>query len=702
MNEKDKEQYLQEYQKAKEKGVPFFPDALFKDAVVSLIIFLALVGLAFFLGAPLEERADPSDTTYTPRPEWYFLFLFQLLKYFPGALEVIGVFVIPTIAILLLFALPLLDRKPGRHFLRRPVVTGVTAILVLGAVGLTLQALFEAPPPAETAEGDQAAALYTEDCAPCHGTSIDVPAGTNLHEIIAQGQHEEGMPAWGADLTANEIDALAGFILSPNGSHIFADECGQCHELSELVAGNPLELTQALDQGSNYPPHADLEIPEWRETLTAAERTSLLNFLAAPDGQRLFVVNCASCHGRAVAFSGEESQLRETILQGGLHLQMPPWRERLASAEINTLAAYVVDPSARLSGAEGLFELYCSDCHGNRVPTAETLDAAREIIAIGGAHETMPVWGEVLTPQQLEALVAYTLETTSGAPAQVGQELFAQYCSVCHGDFGEGGPNPARTNDVIAPISSAEYLKTRDDATLRSVIAQGQPNFGMSPFGTAFGGPLDDEQIDAIVAFIRNWEANPPVEFPPDVVQAPIAATGKEVFASVCARCHGGQGEGGIGPALNSPEFQAGYEDQEIFDIINSGHDATAMIGWGEIITSEQIDQLVDFIRSLDLAAAPPTPGVVSFQNDVVPILEAKCAACHGTLGGWDASSYESVIESGDNGPAVIPGDADGSLLSHKLLGTQTQGAIMPPGGKLPDDEIKIILDWIDAGAPNN
>jgi hypothetical protein len=60
------------------------------------------------------------------------------------------------------------------------------------------------------------------------------------------------------------------------------------------------------------------------------------------------------------------------------------------------------------------------------------------------------------------------------------------------------------------------------------------------------------------------------------------------------------------------------------------------------------------------------------------------------------------VINSGNNGPAVIPGDAENSLLAQKILGTHTIGTIMPPGGTLPDEEILLILDWIDAGAPEN
>ena len=84
MNKQEQQDYLDKYKKAKEKGVPFFPDIIFKDTVVVFIVFIILIALAYFIGVPLEERANPNDANYTPRPEWYFLFLFQMLKYFPG------------------------------------------------------------------------------------------------------------------------------------------------------------------------------------------------------------------------------------------------------------------------------------------------------------------------------------------------------------------------------------------------------------------------------------------------------------------------------------------------------------------------------------------------------------------------------------------------------------------------------------------
>ena len=188
------------------------------------------------------------------------------------------------------------------------------------------------------------------------------------------------MPPWSADLTTDQIDALAGFIASPAGSQLFTDNCGACHEVSELVAGSPIELKNALDQGPAYPPHKEANVPEWSKKLSPEELTKLLNFLVAPDGQRLFAINCAPCHGTSLAFTGDEEQLRSIISQGGKHLEMPPWQEKLSSNDLDTLANYVVNPTSTPGGAE-LFKTHCSSCHGERIPSAQDVSQARQVIA---------------------------------------------------------------------------------------------------------------------------------------------------------------------------------------------------------------------------------------------------------------------------------------------------------------------------------
>jgi mono/diheme cytochrome c family protein len=92
---------------------------------------------------------------------------------------------------------------------------------------------------------------------------------------------------------------------------------------------------------------------------------------------------------------------------------------------------------------------------------------------------------------------------------------------------------------------------------------------------------------------------------------------------------------------------------------------------------------------------APPT-----FSNDVLPIFEASCTGCHGGAGGWTATDYESVLNTGEHAPTVVAGNVEDSLLAAKVTGTQTVGSQMPPAQLLPEDQIAIITDWIAGGTP--
>ena len=146
MKEENKKSILEKYKLALQKGERFWPDSIYKDLLISLAIFIVLILLASFLGVPTEPKANPNDTAYIPRPEWYFLFLFQMLKYFPGNLEWLGTTIIPGIAILVLLLLPLLDRNPKRHYSTRKIGLSVMGVVVVGIVGLTVLAAVTTPP----------------------------------------------------------------------------------------------------------------------------------------------------------------------------------------------------------------------------------------------------------------------------------------------------------------------------------------------------------------------------------------------------------------------------------------------------------------------------------------------------------------------------------------------------------------------------
>ena len=143
MNNETKEKIKKRYDQILTRGERFWPDSIFKDAVMALAIFLVLILLASFIGVPVEPKADPSDTSYIPRPEWYFLFLFKFLALYGqipllGKIEWLATVIIPTIAILLLVVMPFIDRKPERHYSKRVLPISIMGILVVSMVTLTL------------------------------------------------------------------------------------------------------------------------------------------------------------------------------------------------------------------------------------------------------------------------------------------------------------------------------------------------------------------------------------------------------------------------------------------------------------------------------------------------------------------------------------------------------------------------------------
>jgi mono/diheme cytochrome c family protein len=248
VNEEEKKKIQEKYLQAKQKGVKFFPDIIYKDLIVSFGIFLLLVGLATFVGIAKEPPADPSDANYIPRPEWYFLFLFEFLKFIPGKIEWIGTTIVPVVGILILLLLPFIDRKPDRHWKKRRWSIIIMGVVVLGMIGLTVRAVITTPPQEEVALAGSISEeivigqdLYSVQCVECHGPDgeggevIGVeglegvvldPISNNdvmytftdetMFNIINFGQQELGMPpfglAYGGELTKAEIDAIVTFM----------------------------------------------------------------------------------------------------------------------------------------------------------------------------------------------------------------------------------------------------------------------------------------------------------------------------------------------------------------------------------------------------------------------------------------------------------------------------------------------------------
>jgi mono/diheme cytochrome c family protein len=149
----ERRRVFQQYKEdVKERGKPFYPYAMFHDTIMSFVVVCVIVGLAIvwkystpgdhtgiepgWLGRLLDEPADPGTINFVPRPDWYFYFLFYLLRIFKWPDTVIlGTIGIPTIALVLLIAMPFIDIRPERRLLRRPVAV-VAAILVVISMGV--------------------------------------------------------------------------------------------------------------------------------------------------------------------------------------------------------------------------------------------------------------------------------------------------------------------------------------------------------------------------------------------------------------------------------------------------------------------------------------------------------------------------------------------------------------------------------------
>jgi menaquinol-cytochrome c reductase cytochrome b/c subunit len=135
VNQREKELYLREYSLLKAQGKPFFPYAVAKDSAMACVVLLTIIVMAIVFGAELGPKADPTTTTYVPRPEWYFFFLFELLRVIkPAILTPLATIGIPTICMILLIALPFIDRGPERRPERRPIATlaGIFTICAMG------------------------------------------------------------------------------------------------------------------------------------------------------------------------------------------------------------------------------------------------------------------------------------------------------------------------------------------------------------------------------------------------------------------------------------------------------------------------------------------------------------------------------------------------------------------------------------------
>ncbi|HYE79558.1 MAG TPA: cytochrome b N-terminal domain-containing protein [bacterium] len=199
---------------------PFFPNHVLKESITAVVAVLILCVLANLKPAELGPIANPSDTSFIPRPEWYFLPLFQLLKYFEGGQEVVATVIIPGLVALYLAALPFID--PGTSRARTQLVRGLG---LAGAVGsLVLLTLGAMDKPVQPGHAPPQEVLAESPAGPGTIEELPVPKGTTAAEAATLDQPTSpelaAMPVW---FTPANIEA---------GKAVYtASNCASCHQL---------------------------------------------------------------------------------------------------------------------------------------------------------------------------------------------------------------------------------------------------------------------------------------------------------------------------------------------------------------------------------------------------------------------------------------------------------------------------------------
>jgi mono/diheme cytochrome c family protein len=265
---------------------------MFMDTVVSFAMFAIIVALAVFSPAPLDAKADPNNTQFVPYPAWYFMALFSLLDVVGGApswavnfLSLFATIIFPTLLIVLLIALPFIDRSPSRRLERRPWVVGSTAVVLGGAIILSFVGQY-----------------HVEEQQALHGLT-----GASVAEASTTG---------GGDIAVDHSTGSAGGSATSGGAAagaaVFTANCSGCHGANGQgqagvfppLAGNPVvvgdktKVITILNNGLNGSIQVNGatyngQMPAWKGNLTPAQIADVITYIRSAWGNKGDAVTAA-------------------------------------------------------------------------------------------------------------------------------------------------------------------------------------------------------------------------------------------------------------------------------------------------------------------------------------------------------------------------------------------------------------------------
>jgi mono/diheme cytochrome c family protein/nitrate reductase cytochrome c-type subunit len=365
---------------------------------------------------------------------------------------------------------------------------------------------------------------------------------------------------------------------------------------------------------------------------------------------------------------------------------------------------------AELEG-EQIYALFCSACHGKSgegkeyrkykvgVPTLNNshfqATSSKEFIEFtvreGRSRRQMASWIPELsglTDNEIGRAVDFISNWKETAPSFIdvknhrgnideGLKIFHENCSMCHGENGEGGFSPTLNNQ--------DFLSLADDRFLYKAIAHGRSNTAMPSWSR-----LSAKEISNLLVLIRSWQKKHSLRLPTAEISG-IIKKGQKAFNSLCVRCHGEFGSGGIGPAILNKDFLEAASDHFLLESIKQGREHTPMFGWTENLgpqerlSDDMVRNVVAFMRSsVDSVPKVILPGMNLGNPSKGKILfEKLCSECHGNNGeGREAPAL--------NNQEFLSAASNGFIFATVSMGRQ--GTVMPSWGRGTEKYQKLTI----------
>jgi len=301
----------------------------------------------------------------------------------------------------------------------------------------------------------------------------------------------------------------------------------------------------------------------------------------------------------------------------------------------------------------------------------------------------------------------------------VATDRYAENCAVCHGAAGEGiGDNPPLNSEAVNQMSEADLIR---------VISRGRDNTLMAAWAIEEGGIFTNPQISDLVTLIQqvNWEY---VDVrvaelgltPPEVIEMEISeemlasvstlpggetlSNGLLVYGENCAACHGANGAGTvIAPALNSADLRAAPRP-DLVDLVNTGVPGTLMAGWSGMLTSDEIDAVLDLVYrwpevvqsgvefpEVEVMSIPSSPELIAAGQQLFNI---TCKSCHG------ADGYGTAMAPALNNQIFLSETPDAAI--YQIIAGGVPDTLMPAwGSRLNDQDIQSLVAFLRSMEPS-